>query len=311
MVAVSGFDFDAANEANTEADELERISETYELADDESLAVLAFIDKVDELHDAMHEWMDGGELADELPEIDVLTLLPHLPALAEPMVAVAIADESLDGDPHLGSMLAMILETVAPETPRRAQAGWHWLLGRCQDLLSAFTEAEALYERALELDADFYPSLRELASLASLRGDAPRAVSLLQRAAVPADDPELQMVSRFVGETRTDVGRNEPCWCGSGKKYKRCHLGRSSFDLAARREWLYEKVAGWVRNGHGRDLVIEMAAASVDPAAGPAGASERGARPDVDRHRHLRGRPARGVSADPGRPPCPTMSENC
>ena len=21
-------------------------------------------------------------------------------------------------------------------------------------------------------------------------------------------------------------GRNEPCWCGSGKKYKKCHLGR-------------------------------------------------------------------------------------
>lgn len=20
------------------------------------------------------------------------------------------------------------------------------------------------------------------------------------------------------------VGRNEPCWCGSGKKYKKCHL---------------------------------------------------------------------------------------
>jgi preprotein translocase subunit SecA len=20
-----------------------------------------------------------------------------------------------------------------------------------------------------------------------------------------------------------DVGRNEPCWCGSGKKFKRCH----------------------------------------------------------------------------------------
>src|SRR5689334_10413903 len=22
------------------------------------------------------------------------------------------------------------------------------------------------------------------------------------------------------------IGRNEPCWCGSGKKYKRCHLTR-------------------------------------------------------------------------------------
>ncbi len=20
------------------------------------------------------------------------------------------------------------------------------------------------------------------------------------------------------------LGRNEPCWCGSGKKYKRCHM---------------------------------------------------------------------------------------
>ena len=22
------------------------------------------------------------------------------------------------------------------------------------------------------------------------------------------------------------LGRNEPCWCGSGKKYKKCHLNR-------------------------------------------------------------------------------------
>jgi preprotein translocase subunit SecA len=22
---------------------------------------------------------------------------------------------------------------------------------------------------------------------------------------------------------RDKIGRNDPCWCGSGKKYKRCH----------------------------------------------------------------------------------------
>ncbi|HFT8046801.1 TPA: SEC-C metal-binding domain-containing protein [Klebsiella pneumoniae] len=22
------------------------------------------------------------------------------------------------------------------------------------------------------------------------------------------------------------IGRNDSCWCGSGKKYKKCHLGR-------------------------------------------------------------------------------------
>jgi hypothetical protein len=26
----------------------------------------------------------------------------------------------------------------------------------------------------------------------------------------------------------TKTGRNEPCWCGSGKKYKKCHLGREN-----------------------------------------------------------------------------------
>ncbi|MFJ2449809.1 SEC-C metal-binding domain-containing protein [Pseudomonas sp. NPDC087626] len=26
------------------------------------------------------------------------------------------------------------------------------------------------------------------------------------------------------------TGRNELCWCGSGKKLKRCHLGRAAAD---------------------------------------------------------------------------------
>jgi hypothetical protein len=26
-------------------------------------------------------------------------------------------------------------------------------------------------------------------------------------------------------EKKKKLGRNDPCWCGSGKKYKKCHLG--------------------------------------------------------------------------------------
>jgi hypothetical protein len=26
------------------------------------------------------------------------------------------------------------------------------------------------------------------------------------------------------GQQAVELGRNEPCWCGSGKKYKKCHL---------------------------------------------------------------------------------------
>ena len=33
--------------------------------------------------------------------------------------------------------------------------------------------------------------------------------------------------------TGATLGRNVPCWCGSGKKYKKCHL---ELDLAAAAE---------------------------------------------------------------------------
>ena len=33
--------------------------------------------------------------------------------------------------------------------------------------------------------------------------------------------------------TSTDIGRNDPCHCGSGKKYKKCHLDK---DEAANRK---------------------------------------------------------------------------
>lgn len=29
----------------------------------------------------------------------------------------------------------------------------------------------------------------------------------------------------------TKIGRNDPCWCGSGKKYKKCH---EAFDAKCR-----------------------------------------------------------------------------
>jgi preprotein translocase subunit SecA len=32
--------------------------------------------------------------------------------------------------------------------------------------------------------------------------------------------PEVE--TRHVDD-RDKIGRNDPCWCGSGKKYKKCH----------------------------------------------------------------------------------------
>ena len=40
-----------------------------------------------------------------------------------------------------------------------------------------------------------------------------------QQEAMPADQPKQQPFKR----TQKKIGRNEPCFCGSGKKYKHCH----------------------------------------------------------------------------------------
>ena len=33
----------------------------------------------------------------------------------------------------------------------------------------------------------------------------------------------LEAQQPLVKAAHEDVGRNDPCWCGSGKKFKRCH----------------------------------------------------------------------------------------
>jgi preprotein translocase subunit SecA len=39
--------------------------------------------------------------------------------------------------------------------------------------------------------------------------------------APPLQEPEVN--TPFVKQPNEKLGRNEPCWCGSGKKFKFCH----------------------------------------------------------------------------------------
>ena len=38
---------------------------------------------------------------------------------------------------------------------------------------------------------------------------------------------------------RKEIGRNEPCHCGSGKKYKNCHMGTASSVVNNSKNLLY------------------------------------------------------------------------
>ncbi|HTU97567.1 MAG TPA: SEC-C metal-binding domain-containing protein, partial [Solirubrobacteraceae bacterium] len=37
------------------------------------------------------------------------------------------------------------------------------------------------------------------------------------------DGPPAEPVQQRVVDESEQIGRNDPCWCGSGKKYKKCH----------------------------------------------------------------------------------------
>ncbi len=62
-------------------------------------------------------------------------------------------------------------------------------------------------------------------------------------------------------EDLTKVGRNDPCPCGSGKKFKKCHLGREG-DLYLRKSETLDPEAGKkicalpeVRYGRSREII--------------------------------------------------------
>jgi hypothetical protein len=59
-------------------------------------------------------------------------------------------------------------------------------------------------------------------------------------------------------EAKPVPGRNDPCPCGSGKKYKQCHLDK---DEAARRKALAKK-----QGEAGKDADKEAAPAAAEPA---------------------------------------------
>ena len=40
----------------------------------------------------------------------------------------------------------------------------------------------------------------------------------------PDQEQPRRRVVRTVRRERPKIGRNDPCWCGSGKKYKKCHM---------------------------------------------------------------------------------------
>ena len=249
------------------------IAERYDLDDDEALAVLALTTVYAQVADlyqaavsadrdgALEELVAGAQVPQRLGQADDLgsTVRAILPALAESVVAAAVLDEITNLDGESAAALGLFAETLESQAPREARPALRWLRGKAHERLGDVIQAEAQYQAAESLDPSWPLSLVDLARSASDRGDAAQALSLLRRAGAPPNDALVRLLERFEEPAQSDLGRNEPCWCGSGRKYKKCHLNNEQHPLEERAAWLYQKAVIFLGDGDWAGTTLAVA----------------------------------------------------
>jgi tetratricopeptide (TPR) repeat protein len=273
-VALEGFDFGGwRTDVRRDA-----LMQRHDLTQDECLTVLAgtaLYDQVSELYDAtarsaddpsslikVFEELTAGPPTEPSGQTDEFrtTVKDALTYLDEPAVVAALLVETTEYDATRAVPLGLFAETLEPLVARSARPGLRWLRAKAHELLGEITTAEQILLEAESLDPAWPLTLFDLARYAFDRGDAERGLSLLRRAHAPADDPMVQTFELFQGAPRTDLGRNDPCWCGSGRKYKKCHLNSEHLPLEDRALWLYQKACLFLMDEPRLERHTELAA---------------------------------------------------
>ncbi len=179
--------------------------------------------------------------------------------LADAPVAKAFLHEAVGPGTRGAVAMGVLAETLAERAAPETQPALAWLQARSVEHLGHVDTAETHLERAHRLDPGFTPAAEDLARFASDRGDLEGALALLGGVNAHSDDPLHAFLSGLRPLARHDLGRNDRCWCGSGRKYKQCHLGSEVPPLEDRGGWLIRKASTYADGGTWRALLLELA----------------------------------------------------
>jgi hypothetical protein len=177
----------------------------------------------------------------------------------------------LHDDPDLLQATEAFAERLVEAANRpKARAVARWLMAVVAERRGEVLVAEQHLHLAVESDPTWGPGVDRLAWYASDRGDAVRAARLWRRLGMGVEDNrDLAEVVPFSEPVGPRLGRNDACWCGSGRKFKQCHLGRpAAASLPDRVGWLYRKAVAYVERRGGQPTydVLELARfRAVDP----------------------------------------------
>lgn len=128
-----------------------------------------------------------------------------------------------------------------------------WLAAMAAERAGEVAEAQAHLHAAVSAGSGWPLAVDRLAWYLSDRGDATGALALWRSLGYGPEDREVHGLERYTKGPSAKVGRNEPCWCGSGRKYKQCHLGqRELVPLPARVPWLLDKAVNFLTHNRER-----------------------------------------------------------
>jgi hypothetical protein len=269
-LAPDGFDFDRwrfergcaalAERHDLEPDDAVALYALVELFDQMSLLLIDAADADEPPEDALTAAAEGATGPDGAePEVDRFAdLVGELgAALADPLLAELLVAETVGTGRDGASALGMFAEVLEPKVPRAARVAFRWLRAVALERIGDIDASEHELLAAESMDPDWPLPLFDLARIASDRGDVERGLALLRRAGAGPDYPLVELLTQYRAEPRRDIGRNELCWCGSGRKYKKCHLGREQLPLAERVGWLYIKAGQHAQLTGWNDLLVE------------------------------------------------------
>jgi hypothetical protein len=119
-----------------------------------------------------------------------------------------------------------------------------------------------LLDEALTLRPGLEPALHDAAQYAAARGDYVTADRYLRRSEIPSPlRPGLsEAIAATAAATARDVGRNSPCPCGSGRKFKACCQRDAVPALSARTQLVYALLGTYAERAPG----IEMTTPLID-----------------------------------------------
>ena len=267
VIAEAGFDWDASDERRRR----NRMHAFYGLDERQIDALTLLIGAFD-----LHAEQDDAALGPTEDERDAAAML--MSALFElGEVAESFWTEASSRDVGVEQIEAFV-DALASRLADIEPSGLGWIKSQCLAYRGDGRSSVELVERLAGPDCDLRPLLVDAAAIASDRGDARNAVRLIARAGVTERDlyvaeAEDGQLGRDADETlllleevlpyaqkrpKALAGRNEPCPCGSGRKYKACHLGNERHELSDRSAWLYDKAARYVRTTC-HELVSDLA----------------------------------------------------